>query len=401
MNARPAAVATGSPTRPDTAGRLFVAGAGAGHEAHLAAYGPAPSSGTDLIRELELSGLTGRGGAAFPVWRKLAATAAGRRPVVIGNGAEGEPRSRKDATLVQHAPHLVVDGLLAAADAVRASRVYLYVRSGSGTPIRRALAERPDGGRVRVVVAPHTFVSGEAGAVVNAVGQGVALPTDRLHRLSETGLDGRPTLVHNVETLAHLGLVARYGGSWFRGAGTLEDPGTRLVTVSGDLPAGGVLEIPGGTRVADVLAACGTGPVAAVLVGGYHGAWLPAAEVDARLSPSGRAVPGAGVLIALGPGRCGLHLTAQIVRYLAGQSAGQCGPCRFGLPALAGAVGELAGRPAVGTEGRVRRLATTVAGRGACHHPDGTSRLVLSALDAFADDVAAHATGRCVAGGRP
>ncbi|WP_369373961.1 NADH-ubiquinone oxidoreductase-F iron-sulfur binding region domain-containing protein [Promicromonospora sp. Populi] len=380
--------------------RLFVAGGQAGLAAHLAAYGPLPASGpgAGLAHELELSGLTGRGGAGFPVARKLAATAAGRRPVIIGNGAEGEPRSQKDATLLQHAPHLVIDGLLAAGGALAADQVYLYLRPDSAAPVQRALAERPDGARVQVVLAVHTFVSGEASAVVNAVEHSIALPTDRTRRLSETGLRGRPTLVQNVETLAHVALVARYGGDWFRGAGTPGDPGTRLVTVSGHVPAGGVLEVGGGVRVTDVLAACHADPaqVSAVLVGGYHGQWLPAAELGAALSPSGGATPGAGVIVVLDRGHCGLRTTAEFVRYLADQSAGQCGPCLFGLPALAGAFDLLAaGHPPAGTADRIRRLATTVAGRGACHHPDGTSRLVLSALDVFADDAAAHAVGRC------
>ncbi len=400
--AQPTVLPTGSPAPPAGAGRLFAAGGEASLAAHLATYGHLPTQhpGAGLARELELSGLTGRGGAGFPVWRKLTATAAGHRPVVIGNGAEGEPRSQKDANLLQHAPHLVIDGLLATAGALATDQVYLYVRSDSAASVRRALAERPDGGRVRVVLAPHTFISGEASAVVNAVERGIALPTDRRQRLSQAGLHGRPTLVHNVETLAHIALVARYGGAWFRGTGTPDDPGTRLVTVSGDIPAGGVLEVAGGTRVADVLTACHTDPsqVTAALVGGYHGRWLPVGELAAALSPSGRATPGAGVIVVLGHGRCGLSMTSEIVRYLAAQSAGQCGPCMFGLPALASALDLLAaGRPPAGTADRIRQLATTVTGRGACHHPDGTSRLVLSALDAFADDAAAHTRGRCTA----
>jgi NADH:ubiquinone oxidoreductase subunit F (NADH-binding) len=255
---------------------------------------------------------------------------------------------------------------------------------------------------VSLVVAPDTFISGEASAVVNSIENDDARPRDHIRRLSETGLRKRPTLVHNVETLAHVALVARHGADWFRAAGTFRDPGTRLVSVSGDVRREGVFEVPGDIRVRDVLAAAGvaTDAVSAVLVGGYHGTWLRGPQLDLPLSADGLApvgaAPGAGVLMVLGRHRCGLAATAEIVRYLAAESARQCGPCRFGLPALADRMSALAeGRQGPDAVGDAARLADSVTGRGACHHPDGTARLVQSTLVAFADDVEAHLSGRC------
>ena len=179
-----------APTRaPASTGRLFVAGAAAGHRAHLAAYGPAPSTANavGLIRELESSGLTGRGGAGFQVWRKFAATDDARRrrrvlgsPVVIANGAEGEPKSFKDATLLRNSPHLVIDGLLVAAAAVSASQVYLYAAPANLVAVSRAIAERRDAARIRLVEAPDTFVAGEASAAVNAIENGRASCRERV-----------------------------------------------------------------------------------------------------------------------------------------------------------------------------------------------------------------------------
>jgi NADH:ubiquinone oxidoreductase subunit F (NADH-binding) len=400
---------------PRGTNRLFAAGSSARYADHVATYGAVALDpiGPALITSLDASGLTGRGGAGFPAWRKFAATRAGRSgllwsasAVVVGNGAEGEPRSLKDETLLNDAPHLVIDGLLIAARAVSASRLYLYLPVDSYPPVLTAISERRDARNIVLVQAPETFISGEASAVVNAIENGIALPVDRVRRLSESGYKRHPTLVHNVESLAHIALIARFGARWFRSEGSDLDPGTRLVTVSGDVGRERVMEVAGDTPLVDVLRACGTEPesLAAVLVGGYHGTWVPAAQLSLPLSAGGLAPlggqPGAGVIVALGRHRCGLHATAEIVDYLAKQSAGQCGPCMFGLPALAEKMRKIAAgdRDPRGAA-ELKRLGDSITGRGACHHPDGTARLVSSALAAFAADVVQHRNGRCVRAG--
>ncbi len=393
---------------PDGTHRLFAAGNDAGLAAHVQAFGALPSHGIDarLIDVVEASGLTGRGGAAFAAWQKIAATAdarsgapLARRPVVIANGAEGEPLSFKDRTLLAHAPHLVIDGLLMAARAVSGGQLFIYATATGLPAVERALAQRHDARSIRLVEAPETFISGEASAVVNGIANGTALPTDHRRRLSDSGFKGRPTLVLNVETLAHLALIARYGSAWFRTEGSDRDPGTRLVSVSG--PAGDrLLEVAGDAGLGDVLSSADidASKIQAVLVGGYHGRWVR--PMDYRLSPTGPASqtvrPGAGVVHALPDSACGLETTAQIVGYLANESAKQCGPCMFGLPAMARVLNALAygGRdPQLVRElGRLSRLVT---GRGACHHPDGTAQLVGSALETFSADIDAHLSGTC------
>ncbi|MDN4645350.1 NADH-ubiquinone oxidoreductase-F iron-sulfur binding region domain-containing protein [Arthrobacter sp. PsM3] len=397
------------PQAPAGTFRLFAAGDYAGLQEHLSVFGALDtgSIGPDFIGVLEASGLTGRGGAAFASWRKMAATAesgsAGilpSRPVVIANGAEGEPLSFKDRTLLANSPHLVLDGLLAANRAVAGSQMYLYAAPDSLAGVAGAIAERPDARRIRLVPAPETFVAGEASAVVNAIATGTALPLDKRRRLSEAGLKGRPTLVLNVETLAHIGLIARYGAAWFRSTGSPADPGTRLLTVSGPGPVQ-VQEVPGNAALGTILHDAGIDAraLSAVLVGGYHGRWVR--PLDYRISPSGpdgQAVrPGAGVILALPADQCGLAATARILNYLAGESAKQCGPCMFGLPAMAGVLHRIAsGEPNPQLPRELDRLSKLVSGRGACHHPDGTVQLVHSALEIFADDVKAHLSGRCM-----
>ncbi len=374
---------------------------------HTRCFGAMPTTagGVEILDAVAASWLLGRGGAAFPAARKLAAVAAGRRAVVIANAAEGEPASSKDAVLLSRAPHLVLDGLGIAADAVGARECHLYAPAAALDGVRRALEERRASGydrrTVELTASAETFLSGEKTAVISRIAGSPALPGDQLVSTSRSGLRGRPTLVHNVETLAHLALIARYGPRWFRGVGTPEEPGTMLVTLSGTT-ATGVVEVPLGIALPDLIARHGrTDPstVRAVLIGGYHGTWIPAAALGrAALSAAAlrplHASPGAGVVRVLSWNECGLRASADIIAYLAAQSAGQCGPCRNGLPAIAAIFGALAqGQPVDPRE--IARLADLVDGRGACAHPDGTARLVRSALDVFAHDIASHLRGRC------
>jgi NADH:ubiquinone oxidoreductase subunit F (NADH-binding) len=392
--------------------RLFRAGRDASHHAHTSAYGPLrlDGEGNHLARQLELSGLTGRGGAGFPAARKVGAAAGGRSsalwassPVVIANGAEGEPRSVKDHTLLRNSPHLVIDGLLAAAAVVNASKTYIYTTRDLMPRVHSAISERRDARRIIVAEAPESFISGEASAVVNSIENGIALPKDRTERLTTTGLKGRPTLVHNVETLAHVGLIARFGADWFRSQGTDRDPGTRLVTLSGHSDRERVIEVPGDIPITDILrsAEVSADDISAALIGGYHGAWITGSQLQSRMSAAGLAAhgahPGAGIIYVLDHRHCGLRATAEIVRYLSRESARQCGPCRFGLPEMAELLERLAGKS---FDKNLRRdlevTSRAVVGRGSCHHPDGTSRLVLNALETFSPDVQAHLSGRCL-----
>jgi NADH:ubiquinone oxidoreductase subunit F (NADH-binding) len=374
------------------------------YRAHLARFGALPTGrGLEaVIAELDRAGLAGRGGAAFPTWRKLASAAeSGRAGVVVANGSEGEPLSSKDATLLHHAPHLVLDGLLFVAATLGAAEAHLVTTSPQSAPVQRALAERTDARGVRLRETEDRFISGEASAVVNAIERTRAIPRDRIVPLTISGIGRRPTLVLNVETLAHLALIIRFGADWFRSLGTDDDPGSRLLTVVG--PRGTtVVEAAGGTQLGDALQAGGVdlSTVRAVLVGGYHGSWVPGDALDTPLSAAGLApfgaAPGAGILMVLGRGECGLARTAQITGYLAGQSAGQCGPCANGLPELAELTGRIARRDRDRSlPKQVETVTGLVTGRGACHHPDGTARMVTSALRVFGGDVHAHSLGLC------
>ena len=302
-------------------------------------------------------------------------------------------------------PQLVLDGAVLAAEIVGARETVIVVHPRVRHIVDDAVAERARARfnrvRIKVRTAADRFVAGEASAVVHWVGQGVPAPTATPPRMSERGLHAAPTLVHNVETLAHLALIARYGAAWFRSVGTPAEPGSTLVTVLGAVREPAVLEIAIGTPIAEVLDLAGgrSAPLQALLLGGYFGDWVPAAVATGRpFSAAGLADlgagTGAGLIAALPAGACGLRETARLVRYLAGESAGQCGPCLFGLDAIAGQVERLAGGHGA-DRGLLRRWLGQVDGRGGCAHPSGVVRLVRSALQTFDAELSQHAMGWC------
>jgi NADH:ubiquinone oxidoreductase subunit F (NADH-binding) len=271
-----------------------------------------------------------------------------------------------------------------------------------------ALAERKrlriDGAKVHLHAVPARYVASEESALVQFLNGGPAKPTFTPPRPFERGVGGRPTLINNVETLANVALICRYGPGWYRSIGDEDEPGTMLLTVGGPHVDRSVMEVATGTTVDSLLALRGVRlrDCQAVLVGGYFGTWISPATAHrlplthASLQSVGGAL-GAGIVIGLPHQSCGLTETARVATYLAKHNAGQCGPCFNGLPAIANALQRLAHGP---WDERMttplNRWLSVVPGRGACRHPDGAIRLVASCLQVFAADVDAHRSGfRC------
>lgn len=383
------------------------------YDSHRARLGPLPPTygNGDLITTLETSGLLGRGGAGFPVgrkWRSMSGRRTGRA-VVVANGAEGEPPSFKDRTLMAARPHLVLDGAALAAEAVDADEIILYIgeeHEEAVAAMRQAMRERRGDIRrpMRLVEAPIGYVAGEASAAVHYINAGDARPTTTPPRMSQVGVGGHPTLVQNVESLAAAALIARFGDDWYRSAGRLACKGTALVTVSGPVSRQGVREIELGTPLGEVLEAAGgrREELSAVVLGGYFGTWTRIDEAwDLPLDPVAMhevgLTFGCGIVGALGIGSCGVSATAEIMGFMARESAGQCGPCVYGLGAIAEAIRRIAhGAGTDQDQDNLVRWVSQLPGRGACHHPDGAVQLMASAIHTFGNEIDYHVrTGRC------
>jgi NADH:ubiquinone oxidoreductase subunit F (NADH-binding) len=379
---------------------------------HRQRLGRRPLGGEWLLDVVERSGLRGRGGAWFAThrkWRGVRRLALeGAASVVVVNISEGEPLSAKDRCIAEHRPHLLIDGALIAAESVGADDIVLYVSRASRPAcraLRRALVERrrddSPTARIRIVHTPHRYVAGESSAAVRRINGGPAKPSFSPPHPSERGVLGRPTLVHNAETIAHIGLIARHGDAWFRERGTPSAPGTALVTLTGNVARPGVYEVGLGTSILDAVGGAGgvLSAPAGLLMGGYAGTWLGSERgTNATLSPEDVSL-GCGIIGMLGRDGCGVGESARIVRYLARESAGQCGPCVHGLRAVGEAMSRLAvGDADRGDLARMDRWAAQIVGRGACHHPDGAVHNLRTALDTFATDVERHLSGRACAG---
>ena len=380
---------------------------------HLMLHGPViiptgndPAWAEGLRAEVAASGLTGRGGGGFPVASKWESVLSRGRPQVVVNAMEGEPASGKDRALLTWSPQLVLDGaeLVAALSGSRSVMVCVADdRDDSARAVRRAVAERGRAGSPRLVSVerpPARYVTGEESALVSWLDRRDARPVLRVDKSLPLRVGRRPVLLHNAETLAQVALIARHGSAWFRQVGLDDAPGSTLVTVSGAVRTPGVVEVGLGTPVDEVVRRCGwTGPVSGYLIGGFGGAWLAPELGSTPLAPDPLARVGAtmgvGIVVALPAESCGLAESARITRWMAGESAGQCGPCVFGLPAIADDLERVAaGRADAGVLARLDERCRSVVGRGACRHPDGVARMVRSALRVFATDAAAHVAGR-------
>lgn len=349
------------------------------------------------------AGLTGRGGAAFSTATKLRSALTRSFDLVV-NACDGEIGALKDAWIVANRLDELERG--AALLGARSTRWAAHRDSGTHATLVAA--------RLDVLSVPHRYVSSEESALVSLAHGGLARPLTKHVPVSTGGVDGRgkrlrPTLVLNAETVWRVAQVvdrADQGPAWFRGHGTAAEPGPRLVAVGGAVASPGVLETAAGVPVHDLVAAAGgaTSRVIGVGIGGLSGGWLTPSEVEravwsrAGLSAYGF-LPGAGVVHVLGADRCPLDHVAETLQWAAGESAGQCGPCMFGLPAVATDLALLAqGRAGHEVMTRLRGRLGLLPGRGACRFPDGVASYAASALRAFAPEVERHQRGTCTHG---
>lgn len=318
-----------------------------------------------VLAELEASGLVGYGGAGFPTYRKWAAVLARPRPrVVVVNADEGEPGTIKDRYVMELRPHLLLEGTLIAARVCQAERVIVYIREEYALArmrLREVLAEAAAAGlleglAVEVVSGAGSYVCGEETALLESLEGRRGMPRLRPPFPAEAGYLGLPTLVNNVETLAHIPAILRRGGAWFAGLGVRGAAGTRLWSVSGAVARPGCYEAPNGTTLRELIdghAGGATAEIGFIVPGGAASGVLPPAALDAPLTREGLLEWGCGL------GSAGvqvfpadyplLRLLRETMRFFAEESCQKCTPCRIGTRALGFLLAELEeGRAAMG-----------------------------------------------------
>lgn len=383
----------GSSAREDLAAYIKRGGYNAGAE------------GDELIAEVEGALLRGRGGAAFPLAVKLRALReqSGEK-FAVANGEEGEPASIKDRWLLRYRPHLVLDGLSRAAAAIGAKKAYVYISDEiSQRSVENALSEKPP---LAVEIVTHltapAYVAGEETSVVRSINGGPAKPLDKPPRPFQSGVQGRPTLVSNVETLANLPLIACRGGEYFQreGAGT-GSPGTFLMTISGACERPGLYEVPMGVtlRAAIEKTAGFKGLPRAFLMGGFFAGLLGEEALDRELTydrfrAAGSGL-GCGAVVVLDEQDSPVDAVADVLSYFARENAGQCGACIRGTDAMAKVAIDLAtGKSNRDAVEKLRNWSQSLVGRGACNLLDGAAGVAASLFQHFPDEIEDHLLGR-------
>jgi formate dehydrogenase len=308
---------------------------------------PAPER---VVEELKAAGITGYGGAGFPTGLKWEAVLRepGPRYVVV-NADEGEPGTIKDRYVLELRPHLFLEGALIAMRLIDATEGYVYLREEYATSrdrIARALDELRaagllDGLTLELVVGAGAYIAGEETAMLESMEGRRAMPRLKPPFPSQVGYLGRPTLINNVETLAHVPPILRNGGAWWAGLGTRAAAGTRLWSVTGAVGRPGCYEAPNGVTTRELVEEHAGGfadEVGAIVPGGAASGILPPSALDAPLTRDGlreyAAGPGSAAVQVFPASYSPLRLLAETMRFFAEESCQKCTPCRIGNRAL-------------------------------------------------------------------
>lgn len=368
-----------------------------------------------VVPTIRAAGLRGLGGAGFPTHLKWAAVAAqpphpeGGGKWIVCNGNEDEPGTFKDRFLLSQTPHQVIEGALIAAVAVRANQIALYVNpredqsvvalrlsaiAWSAHPLLDQVSELV-GAPVRLHVCESSglYVGGEETAAVANVMGGFPFPSLKPPYPAERGVHGAPTLLNNVETLAHVTHILRHGADWYRGLGLGEAVGTKLYSLSGDVLHEGLHELPMGTSLRELVFGCGGGMLAgkgfkAVFTGGPSNTLLTDRDLDMALdfdSLSARGSRlGTGAMIVVGEGTSILRKTAEYVAFFAANSCGQCPSCKIGTHQVSRLLERIdagAGRPS--DLEALENFTRLLPGSGRCGLVDGAATVLASSLATF------------------
>ena len=366
-----------------------------------------------ILKEVADSGLRGRGGAGYPTARKW--TAAAETPVtpryVVCNAGEDEPGSFKDRVLIEHRPHLVLEGMILAARAIGAEQAYLYLNETYDecfAIMTEAMARAGDLTSVKMSIhrAPTVYVAGEDSATIEVLEGKPPLPRQKPPYPATAGLFGKPTIVNNVETLANIPPIVRNGASWFRTHGTLESPGTMIFCLGGEMTNPGACELPLGTSLRHLYENVGGSlkngkKLRALLPGGPSCAFLTADQLDTPLDPESvkhaGSTLGCGVMRFYSEDTCMVEETLHLAQFFARESCGQCPACRMETSMLSVMIERIQqGKAEAALFAQFQKIIDFNRGKGFCALINMPGPPILSALRLFRRDFEHHlATGVC------
>ena len=385
-----------------------------GYEALATALASSPQS---VLDELVASGFRGRGGAGFPTGQKWSLTAQEQRTpkFVVANGGEDEPGSQKDRFLMERYPHKIIEGTLLAAYAIGAGEVILYVNSLYDIAIAQletAIVAATEAGlrgptSIRVAPAPPQYVAGEDTAALEVIEGRAPLPRAKPPFPTSAGLYGQPTIVNNIETFAMAPAIVRRGANWFRRQGTPDNPGTMLFTLPANVRRPGVVELPVGTTLRELIEEHGGGLISGktikgVLPGGPSSGWVSDAELDVALDRGplkelGSSL-GCGALRILEEGECVVEVLDEITQFFMAEACGQCPACNMETQTLAKIISQVkSGHAMPGLIDQIPKLAAFAAGKGFCSLITMPIAPLTSATRLYPQDIAHHlAHGTCL-----
>ena len=389
----------GTPTYPETFGEYCASGG----------YSPDPDPAV-ILQEVMASGLRGRGGAGFPVGKKWSVAAdTGVFPrYVVCNAGEDEPGSFKDRLLIEHRPHLVLEGMILAARAVEAEHAYLYLNETYEACFARmteAIREAEGAGyvgslKVSIHPAPTVYVAGEDSAVLEVLEGKTPLPRQKPPYPAMAGLFAKPTVVNNVETLANIPSIIRNGSVWFRRHGTNEAPGTMIFCLGREMNRPGAYELPLGSSMRHLYEDLGGGfkeglKIKAILPGGPSCAFLTADHLDVHLDPESLKAAGStlgcGVMRFYPEGTCMVEETVRIARFFDHESCGQCPACRMETNMLSTMLERI--KQGTGNAAMLEQSQKSIdfnRGKGFCALINMPGPPILSAIRLFRDDFDHH-----------
>ena len=381
-----------------------------------------------FVGEVLASGLRGRGGGGFPTGRKwsLARAAEDTHRVLICNADEGDPGAFMDRNIIEGDPFAVIEGMTLAAWAIGARDGYVYVRDEYPQAVRRlegAVAQAREAGYLGADVlgsgwsfdialrrGAGAFVCGEETALIASLEGRRGVPRRRPPYPVQSGLDGHPTCINNVETLANVAVIAERGAEAFVSRGTERSRGTKVFSLAGDVLRTGMVEVPMGITLGDLVERIGGGsasdrPIKAVQIGGPSGGCIPAAQFDVRVDYESLravgAIMGSGGLVVLDAGACMVDIARYFLAFTQEESCGKCTFCRVGTKRMLEILERICGgRGRKGDLELLERLAAQVTANSLCGLGKSAPNPVLTTLRWFRDEYEAHIDRGCCPAGK-